>query len=124
MSRASKTSRISSAISGCLSQYSRMVGFSPRLQRARKSSASSSTGLRSSLEEDMALLPVLVKEPRGGLEHAAQALQRSNMPIAGGRGLDAEHLRGLVVGEFLEMPEGQDLPVDRVQGVDGLLEDE
>src|SRR5215831_3814655 len=113
MSTASKTSRISSARSGWRSQYSLMVGFSPRLQRARNSSASNSTGPRSSLIEDMALPLVLVKEPRSGLEHVAQALQRPNMPIAGGRGLDAEHLGGLVVGEFLEMPQGQDLPVDR-----------
>src|SRR5262249_16804045 len=70
------------------------------------------------------LLPVLVKEPRGSLEHVAQALQGTNMPIAGGRGLDAEHLGGLVIGELLEMPQGQDLPVDRVQGVDGFLKDE
>src|SRR5262249_15167748 len=118
MSTASKTSRILSARSGCRSQYSWMVGFSPRLQRARNSSASSSTGPRSSLEEDMGLLPVLVKKPRSGLEHVAQALQGTNMPIAGGRGLDAEYLGGLVVGEFLEVPQGQDLAVDRVQGVD------
>src|SRR6516162_865877 len=100
MSRASKTSRISPASSGCCSQYSLMVGLSPRLQRARNSSASNPTGPRSSLEEDIALM-----------------LQGTHVPIAGGRGLDAEHLGGLVIGELLEMPQGQDLPVDRVQGV-------
>src|SRR5262245_28950808 len=115
MSTASKTSRISSARSAWRSQYSWMVGFSPRLQRARNSSARSSTGLRASLEADIALLPFLVKEPRSGLEHIAQALQRTDMPVAGGRGLDAEHLRGLVIGKLLEMSQGQDLPVDRVQ---------
>src|SRR5579884_385584 len=124
MSTASKTSRISSANSGCWSQYSLRVGFSPRLQRARNSSASNSTGPRSSLNEGIALLPVLVKEPWSGLENVTQALQGTHMPIAGGRGLDAEYLGGLVIGEFLEMPQSQDFPVDRVQSVDGLLEDQ
>src|SRR6516162_3865286 len=104
MSRASKTSRISPASSGCRSQYSLMVGLSPPLQRARNSSASSPTGPRSLLEEDIALPPVLVKEPRSGLEHITQTFQGTNMPIAGARGLDAQHLGGLVIGELLEMP--------------------
>ena len=122
MSTASKTSRISSASSGWRSQYSLMVGFSPRLQRARNSSASTSTGLRTSLEEDIALLPVLVKKARCGLQNITQAFQGADMPIASGRRLDAEHLGGLVIGEFLEMPQGQDFPVDRIEIVDGLLE--
>src|SRR6516225_6120998 len=124
MSKASNTSRISSASLGCRSQYSLIVGFSPRLQRARNSSASSSTGPRSLLEDDIVLLPVFVKKPRSGLQNITQTFQGTNMPIAGGRGLDAEHLGGLVIGEFLEMPQGQDFPVDRVQGVDGFLEDQ
>src|SRR5262249_49333875 len=72
ISTASKTSRISSARSGCLAQYSWMAGPSPRLQRARNLSARSSTGLRSTLAEDSALLPVLIEEPRSGLEDVAQ----------------------------------------------------
>src|SRR5262249_7966609 len=100
ISTASKTSRISSARSGWRSQYSRIVGRSPRLQRARNSSASSSTGLRASLGDDMALLPVLVKEPRGGFEHVAQAFQGADVAVAGGRRLEVEHLGGLVVGEL------------------------
>ena len=64
MRTASKTSRISSASPGWRSQYSLMVGFSPRLQRARNSSAKSSTGLRASLDEVMASLPIVVKKNR------------------------------------------------------------
>src|SRR5262252_954469 len=101
MSTASRTSWISSANSGWRSQYSLMVGFSPRLQRTRNSSARSSTGLRSSLGEDMALLPVLVEEPGGGLEYVAQTLQGTNVAVAGGRWLQVEHLCGLFIGEFL-----------------------
>src|SRR5215831_4158470 len=124
MSTASKTSRISSAKSGCRSQYSLMVGFSPRLWRARNSSARSSTGLRASVGDDMELVPILVKEPGGGLEYVAQPLQGTDMAIAGSGRLDVEHLSRLVIGEFLKMAEGQDFPVDRIEGVDGFLEDQ
>src|SRR5262249_24806456 len=51
--RAGNSSRMSSARSGCLSAYSESVGFSPRRLRAMKSSANSSTGLRSEMELDI-----------------------------------------------------------------------
>src|SRR5262249_5431826 len=61
MRTASKTSRISAARSGWRSQYSLIVGFSPRLWRARNSSASNSTGLWTSLDDDMASILFLVE---------------------------------------------------------------
>src|SRR5215472_15958399 len=100
MSRASKTSRISPAISGCFSQYSRIVGRSPFLWRARKSSARSSTGFRSLLEGGMSLLPFLVEEAARVAQDVAQPFQGPHVAAAGGGSLDAEHLGRLLVGEF------------------------
>ena len=42
--------------------------------------------------------------------------------LAGRRGLQAEHVRGFRVGQLLEVPEGDDLAVDRVHAVKGGLQ--
>ena len=48
--------------------------------------------------------------------------QGSNLTIASGGLAQAEYRGRLVVAQFLEMPERQDLAVNRVHGVEGLLE--
>ena len=48
----------------------------------------------------------------------------SQVPLAGRRFLDAQDLGGLGVGQVLEVPQGQDLAVERVHPVEGLLEAE
>src|SRR5262249_826283 len=120
MHRAGNTRRISSARSGCRSQYSRIDGFSPRRSRSTKSSASISTGLRSGLASfiDRILNRVLaarlsLKQSRGALHDLAQFLERANVAIAGGRFLDAEHGGRFVVGQFLEVAQGDDLAIHR-----------
>src|SRR5262249_46411583 len=104
MHRAGKTKRISSASSGFRSQYSRIVGFSPRRWRSRNSSASNSTGLRSALESFMVgnLRPLAVsvldapqaalpsfEKPRRTLHELAQLLESANVAVAGSGFLDA-----------------------------------
>ena len=57
-----------------------------------------------------------------GGEHVLEPLQGADVPLGRGRLLDPEHLGGLGVGQLLEVPQRQDLPVERVEGVERLLE--
>src|SRR5262245_36189962 len=50
-----------------------------------------------------------------------EPLQGAQMAVARGRGLEAEHLGGLLVAQHLEVAEDEDLAVDGVHGVEGLL---
>ena len=53
-----------------------------------------------------------------------ETLQGPDITVAGGRLGQAEHLRGFVVGQVLEVPQGQDFAVDRVHAVERLLDDQ
>src|SRR5579864_978593 len=144
-SKAGKTARISSANSGCCSAYSSGVAGSPRRLRSMNSSARASTGLRRSLDVDMGSLFLRrfgrsVRSPHVGrsrlssrLRFSREAGQRREdqcnpfrCPDVGLAGLglrDAEDGGGLVVGELLAVAEREDLAVERVHGIQGLLEE-
>src|SRR5262249_17967889 len=64
----------------------------------------------------------VVEKTRETGEDVAQPLQGPDVAVAGGGLLQAEHLRRLVVGQLLEVPQHQHLAVDRVEGVEDLLE--
>ena len=66
----------------------------------------------------------LLSQSRDRRQDLLEPLQRPDVTVAGRRLGQAEHLRGLVVGEVLEMPQGQDLAVDRVHAVERLLDDQ
>src|SRR5262249_59092513 len=59
-----------------------------------------------------------------GREDLLEPLQGPDVAVARRRLAQAEHLRGLVVGQVLEVAEGQDLAVDRVHVVERLLDDQ
>src|SRR5262249_17951268 len=111
-------------------------------KRSRNSSARASTGLRPPLvvEGDIKRLPgwnrprvgttscglgrgsALGVESRQRREDPRHALERADVRLAGlGLG-DAQHGGGLVVGELLAVAEGQDLAIERVHGIERLLE--
>src|SRR5262249_44391291 len=80
--RAGNRSRISSARSGWARAYSAGSGRSPRRWRARKSSASSSTGLRRASGSVTVAVLRLVGHAR---EDLLQSLQGSHVAVAGHR---------------------------------------
>jgi hypothetical protein len=55
------------------------------------------------------------------LEYLLQARQRADVALGGGRLADVEHPGRLGVGQLLEVPQREDLPVERVEGVERLL---
>src|SRR4051794_20578941 len=106
---AGRMARRSSARSGWRSAYSWTEGRSPRRQRWANSSASWSS--RSQRPEEGASISGAPQAAQGRLE----PLQRPDVALGGGGLLDAEHLGGLGAGELLEVAQGEDLAIDRVE---------
>src|SRR5690242_17694954 len=53
-----------------------------------------------------------------GHEQLLQALQCADVPVAGGRLLEPEHLGGLGVAELLKVSQYEDLAIDRIHAVE------
>src|SRR5262245_47558702 len=104
---------MASACSGWRSTYSVIEGLSPWRRRRANSSARRSTGLRSALESGMSV-SASIEEPGDGREDVPQSFERPDVAVARRRLLDAEHRRRLVVAQFLEVAQHQDLAVKRV----------
>src|ERR1700735_5432160 len=107
-----------------------MLGRSPDRNRAINESARSSIGSRPSDEgvADASAVMIeasfrfrvdskLAKSAAHIRQDVLEPDQSPRVALAGGRFVEAKHLRGLSVGKLLEVPQGEDLTVDRVEVV-------
>ena len=128
-----KNSRISPARSGWRAVYSSSDGRSPRRRRSRNSSARprstddlmkrrTCSGSRCGHPAQGVAIIACGRTGRESARAHLKPLEGPDVPLAGRRDLQAQDLGHLGVGQLLEMPQGDDLPVERIHAVEGGLD--
>ena len=113
---------MSSASSGWSAVYSPRLGPLARVGSARGTPRPAGRGARASGRSSGRSRRNSLLPPGIALSWLLEPTERADVPLAGGRLLEAQGQRRLGVRQLLEVAEDQHLAVERVEGVERLLE--